>query len=196
MTTSTPYVGPERAVRAVHAYLTDPVAGINAALVKRRAAYVAGGVPCTVANLPAVALIERWYHATQPNLFPYLSVTESGCDPWGDRPREYLFATPLTLALLVLESDIAGAMAECDEAMARYAGTLLLMLARDRWAGSQQDQPSGLEAWSMAGYDEGRIRGVDGWSVQTAARTDPTLGIPNRALLCDFRVITYEGPSP
>lgn len=166
----------ERAMDAMHAYLTDGTTGFNAVTLPdmRTALGVGTGV------LPDIAIFEPWYHrAAQATSFPYMSITVDGST--GEmEPNSRFYQVRFQLGLVVLDANIAGDEAATMLALWRYGDAIKTAFQRRVGAGSQ--------GWTL-GSSSGIIRAtVDAQS----PGADPGLANPNVALLTDITVTTSE----
>ena len=166
----------ERAVDAVHDYLTEDATGLNSETLP--ALRTALGI--TTAELPDVASFEKWYHrADQARSFPYLSIVVNGTTGESSA-NSRMYSAEIDLGLVVLDANVSGDEAATMVATWRLGDAIKTIFNRRTGAGS--------EGWTLGGAS-GIIRAtVDSQSVGA----DPTLSVPNTAILTRLTVVTSE----
>jgi len=166
----------ERAVDALSDFLTDGTYGLNAETLP--ALRTALGV--STANLPDVASFETWYHrAAQARSFPYLSMVVMQTTGESE-PNSRMYSVEFDLGLVVLDANVAGDEAATLIAAWRYGDAIKTIFNRRTGSGGQ--------GWTLGGAD-GIIRST---VTAQAVGADPTLSVPNVALVTRVSVVTSE----
>lgn len=166
----------ERAVDAALDFLTEDTYGLNTETLP--ALRTALGIDSS--NLPDVASFEAWYHrSAQARSFPYLSVvvaTTTGESSANSR----MYTVELDLGLVVLDANVAGDEAATMVACWRYGDAIKTIFNRRLGAGGQ--------GWTLGGST-----GITRAEVLSQyVGSDPTLSVPNVALLTRVSVVTSE----
>lgn len=167
----------EGAMDALYDFLNDGSDGLNTVLASIRTEKT-----LTTANLPNVAILEKWYHrAAQATKTPYLSLHVDSLTA-DDENNSRFYDVEFDATLVVYDSDISGDEVAVMLAAWRYAEAIERILRRRT--------PMTRQGWTLNGGASGRI-------IRAELRTqrvgeDPGLAQPNIALISRIAVRIAE----
>jgi len=161
---------------ALYAFLTDGSTGLNAETL----AAMRSDLSITTAELPDIAIVERWYHrASQATSFPYLSIVISSSSA-EQEPNSRFYSTTFTMGLVVLDAGIAGDEVDVVTALWRYGDALKTLF--------QRRTPRGRQGWTLNNAS-GIIRASVAGQIPGS---DPSITAPNVALMTEVTIVTSE----
>ena len=166
----------ERAVDAVSAFLTDGSTGLTAETLPA----LRSALGASTAELPDILVFEKWYHrSAQATGFPYMSMVVMNTTG-ESQPNSRMYRVDFDLGLVVLDANIAGDEKDTLVAAWRYGDAIKTIFNRRLGAGGQ--------GWTLGGAS-----GVIRATVESqAVGADPTLSVPNVALVTRVSVVTSE----
>ena len=167
----------ERAMDAVHSFITDGTYGLNAETLPA----LRTALSLSTAQLPNVAIFEKWYHrSSQATEFPYMSIVVDSSTGETDGTNARMYQVSLSLALVVLDANIDGDEPDVVQALWRYGDAIKTL--------AQRRVPMSRQGWTLSA-SPGIIRSA---VTDQTPGADPTISAPNVVLITGLSVVTAE----